>query len=151
MRLGERVIVAGDFNAKHMYWNCLTNNLKGKSLKSYIDSQNGRVTLNVSECPTYYPFDHCRSPSFLDLCLTKNINVVGKPASIVATDSDHNLVLIKMKMNQKCQQKIRLDYRRANWDLFGLHLDREMTSIGDDLIDRSVDYCLERFTKNKNS
>ena len=40
MRLGEKVIVAGDFNARNERWNCKSKNLRGTSLQNYIEQQN---------------------------------------------------------------------------------------------------------------
>lgn len=51
MRLGNKVIVAGDFNARNEYWSCVSNNSRGKSLQEYLARQNGRILLHHTESP----------------------------------------------------------------------------------------------------
>ena len=145
MRLGNKVVIGGDFNAKHKSWKCLSENTRGRTLERYIKSQNGRIKLHVPDAPTYYPFDIKRTPSYLDLCLTKNISVVGRPVSLCATDSDHNPILLRIKTNCKFDvQDTKLDYNKANWNIFEAEINRKLHDISES---DQVENTIMRFTE----
>ncbi|KAL1141024.1 hypothetical protein AAG570_000950 [Ranatra chinensis] len=61
-------VVAGDFNAKHTFWNCSGKNTAGTTLCKFIEA-NRHVHLSVPTEFTHFP-DNENSPSTLDLVLT---------------------------------------------------------------------------------
>ncbi|KAL1130009.1 hypothetical protein AAG570_012952 [Ranatra chinensis] len=61
-------VVAGDFNAKHTFWNCSGKNPAGTTLYKFIEA-NRYVHLSVPTEFTHFP-DNGNSPSTLDLVLT---------------------------------------------------------------------------------
>ena len=130
MRLGERVIIAGDFNARHTEWNCTSINKRGKSLKNYIDDQLGRVTLHVPESPTFFPSDINKQPSYIDLCISKNMSSRNSPISLPICDSDHNPIVADFYLASKFVKKSNpaFDYNKANWDAFKANLDRQLNA-----------------------
>lgn len=52
--MDERVILGGDFNARHVSWGCYNSNTRGNNLHRYLQSHSG-VRFLVPESPTYYP------------------------------------------------------------------------------------------------
>lgn len=90
MNLGDKVIIAGDFNCRHTSWNCLGPNKNGTILKNYIDKT--KYIINYPRnCHTYKPA-HNRTASTIDFFITKNLTI-DQPLTIQALDSDHYPVL----------------------------------------------------------
>ena len=69
-----KVILMGDFNAKHRAWNCYNNNLKGKTILNYCFENS--LILNAPEVPAH--FSKIGRPSVLDFFITKNVPKVKK-------------------------------------------------------------------------
>lgn len=129
--LSDNVLIAGDFNARHETWNCVNNNVRGKSLHEFLQKQNSSfIKLHFPERPTYFPRDASRQPSTIDLCLTKRIVLQGKPISIAATNSDHNPVMATISLNGLIEiENDRLDYENANWSHFQAVLENRTASL----------------------
>lgn len=43
LRMNNRVLLGGDFNAQHPFWNCKSTNTRGRSLMHSVNQQNGRI------------------------------------------------------------------------------------------------------------
>lgn len=131
LRLNDRVILAGDFNAQNQFWNCKSNNSRGKSLLDCVNNQNGRVFIHFPESPTFFPSDAARCPSTIDLCLTKGIGSVGLPISLSLTSSDHNPVKINISASiQRGNDMIKsYIYKHEKWPTYHDKLDRQLTQL----------------------
>jgi hypothetical protein len=86
----RKLIVGGDFNAKHGDWNRGRSNANGNLLKKYTDDND--LTLNYTDEPTHYP-ENGMSPTTIDLFITKNVTI-RRPTTLTALNSDHNPVII---------------------------------------------------------
>lgn len=95
-RLNNKVLIVGDFNAKHIAWNCFTNNKNGNILLSYINKNN--IILNASDEPTHYPTNPNFRPSVIDMVLSKNVQV-SKPKTLSQLSSNHNPVVFEINKN----------------------------------------------------
>ena len=71
--LGNRFIIDGDFNAKHVQCGSRLTNIKGKKLLSAI-IKNKCVYFSTRE-PTYWPSDLSKNPDLIDFCIAKNIKL----------------------------------------------------------------------------
>ena len=115
-----KVIVAGDFNARHQIWNCNKSNVNGTSLKNYI--KNRDYSLLYPDQHTFYPSNHRNKPSTLDLALIKNTSNV-KIEVVNDLDSDHLPIIIdlnaKIKLNKP---KTFYNYAKADWKKFRNYL-----------------------------
>jgi hypothetical protein len=63
--MDKNFIIFGDFNAKHIQWNCTKNNTSGNQLKDWLDI-NGYYTINTL-IPTFK-----RSDSIIDFAITND-------------------------------------------------------------------------------
>jgi len=103
--LGNRFLVGGDYNAKHILWGARTTTTKGKELyKSMII--NNLKYLSTRQ-PTYWPSDMHRHPDLLDFCITKGIHTQrAEIASCLDLSSDHTPIIITLHTHFiKKQQK----------------------------------------------
>lgn len=131
MHLCGKVVVAGDWNARHLSWNCTSSNAKGVTLLEYLNSNNASsVSLHFPETPTFYPRNFANQPSTIDLCLTKGVNVRNKPESRAVSDSDHNPILIDIQLNGPplLSPGGEKDYSKADWVQFREILDNHLAS-----------------------
>jgi hypothetical protein len=64
---GNKVILAGDFNAKHVMWNARQNNAAGQSLlKHYYRSD---YVISAPANPTYFPNSNPADADILDFAI----------------------------------------------------------------------------------
>lgn len=95
-KLGNKFIVGGDFNAKHIWWGSRLNNPKGKELYKCV-IKNCYKTTSTGR-PTYWPSDPTKIPDLLDFFVYKGIS--DSHLSIAACDdlsSDHTPILLNYK------------------------------------------------------
>ncbi|GFU22714.1 hypothetical protein TNCV_762901 [Trichonephila clavipes] len=78
-------IVAGDYNAKHTSWGCVSSDPRGNYLLRYIT--NNKLDLIAPPTPTRNGFD---SATTLDYALIKNLNWPCTAESLAELSSDHN-------------------------------------------------------------
>lgn len=118
LRIDDRVLIAGDFNARHHKWLCNSNNSRGKSLYNFVNENNHRVDLHYPMEHTYHPNDINKSSSTIDLALSKNLCIPDFPKSLQITDSDHNPVLLQINMidySTVSNNKTFYNYKSADW------------------------------------
>ena len=86
--LGNKIIIAGDFNAKHVRFRCNTTNANGHKLCKYTDD------LNLIICPPTSatripPIGQSGRPEILDLIIIKNVIIGSEIEVIPDLSSDH--------------------------------------------------------------
>lgn len=147
-RLGKKVVLAGDINAKHRAWGCQCNNARGDSINEFIIQQGNRIQLHYPTKPTYYPYDVTRHPSVIDLCLSKGVRVRHRPKSMPVTDSDHNPVILGVVMDSALRQFDcnHFQYSRANWPLFEAHLTDRIRRMPQVIDQNSLDNAIDELT-----
>lgn len=94
--IGNRFIVGGDFNAKHVWWGSRLSNPKGKRLYECILKNNYRVISTGR--PTYWPSDPRKIPDLLDFFVC--LGIPQHYMDIRSSDdlsSDHTPVLLSYK------------------------------------------------------
>jgi hypothetical protein len=69
--LGDKFIVGGDFNAKHIHWGSQLTTKKGKELYQAITELNGNW--HSTGKPTYWPTDINKIPDLLDFFISRKI------------------------------------------------------------------------------
>lgn len=121
----NKIIMAGDINAKHTAWGNKYNNKTGKMLvKSKIANEFKFNILNT-DVPTYYS-PITMTGSNLDLFFVKNMNL-SKPASINELSSDHLPVMAKLvyRTNNNINNNNNFDYSKTDWDKYKKELNHE--------------------------
>lgn len=70
--MGNRYIIGGDFNAKHLHWGSRLTNERGKTLfKSLKDNDGDFISTGK---PTHWPTDQNKIPDLIDFFIYKNIS-----------------------------------------------------------------------------
>lgn len=109
----NRVLVCGDFNARHWHWNCPTNNKNGVTLFEYCENNNTQI---------FFPLESTRDDAVLDIAVSKNFPISGIPHVIYEFCSDHLPVIFSIpdKFNISHQpEKARIyDIKNADWDYY---------------------------------
>ena len=72
---GERFIIGGDYNAKHVDWRSRLANTKGKELSKAINALG--CTYHSSGKPTYWPTDVNKIPELLDFFIVKKVSQIS--------------------------------------------------------------------------
>lgn len=111
--IDKSVLILGDLNARHVSWNCPSNNKNGNTLVDFITNNN--ITILTSDEPTFYPTNSLAKPSVIDVALSKNINNLTKPISLTQLNTNHNPVYLEY--NTKIQiDNIKKVYDYRNMD-----------------------------------
>lgn len=100
------MIFMGDFNGKHMAWNCASNNRNGKLLIDFCTEH----SISAPTQYTYFPSQG--QTSTLNIVMSRGC-VISPPQSLPALSSDHNPVVYKIRLTpqQTVQQQL-YDYRQ---------------------------------------
>ena len=115
----DSVIIFGDLNCKHVFWNNASVNRNVRALLTYFIGN--EVTLSYPDKPTYYPYHS--DPSLLDIALTKRCPL-SKPNAIPILFLDQNTVAFKTLLHPTTSNpRIRYNYPQAYWALFRVTLD----------------------------
>lgn len=124
LKTSTKVIIAGDLNAKHSEWNCITNNTNGNILKNYID--NSISIIKYPPTPTFFPDQSNYSPSTIDLAIIKNINTSDLKA-LPNLPSNHAPVIFYIEEEiSKSNEQLMPNYAEANWKLFKYELNKNI-------------------------
>lgn len=118
LRLGNRVIMGGDFNAKHTFWNCSTTNARGKDLFGFYNANRNFVKLLYPTDHTHFPFDVNRASSTIDLFLIKGFRPTNETISVCALWSDHNPIIFQIPASFSATNETKLDYSCIRWATF---------------------------------
>ena len=97
LNLGNKVIAAGDLNAKHLSWNCYYNNKNGNTIYNYMERN--PYTLEYPSNFTLYPHK-LTWPSIVHLAIIKNIVNLESIEALNELNSDHKPVLMLFTNNQ---------------------------------------------------
>lgn len=80
----------GDFNARHLAWNCISNNKTGITLLDFCIKHGFEISAPGE--PTHFP--KRGAPSIIDMFLLKNIKYHSVCESLNVLSSDHNPIAI---------------------------------------------------------
>jgi Reverse transcriptase (RNA-dependent DNA polymerase)/Endonuclease-reverse transcriptase len=126
-RIDNKILMAGDFNAKSKDWNCSTSNTRGNDLINFTSKNLNRLKIYFPDNHTFFPGCPRFSPSTIDLCITKNFHLSEKPISLSELSSDHNPVKINLSNIQVEKTESRFyDYKKANWGMFREFMDQNI-------------------------
>ncbi|KAI8126988.1 putative RNA-directed DNA polymerase from transposon X-element [Lucilia cuprina] len=120
-------ILLGDLNAKHTSWNCIRNNTAGNVLSQLQHTCNFFVY--YPNDPTYYPHQHGRAPSTIDLVLsntTLNLNLEVLEYEI---PSDHRPIVCSISLTTVNTVDLSYyNYKLTNWNSFQNYIDNKIVS-----------------------
>ncbi|KAH0809408.1 hypothetical protein GEV33_013383 [Tenebrio molitor] len=84
--ISNKIIPAGDLNAKNIAWNCNTNETNGITLEKFLNTSGTRI--NFPNEPTHTPLNGT-SPTTIDIFLVKNILNYTRAKTLNELNSDH--------------------------------------------------------------
>lgn len=114
--LGQKFLVAGDFNAKHTYWGSRLISPKGRTLWNITN----RLGLDVvsSGTPTYWPSDIRKIPDVIDFAVIKTLkrNQLTIESSLdLSSDHSPTIVSISYVPSTEVTPPDKLTSKRTNW------------------------------------
>jgi Reverse transcriptase (RNA-dependent DNA polymerase)/Endonuclease-reverse transcriptase len=111
----EPFILAGDWNAKHEFWNNSSKNSKGIDLlKAANDTLS---TIHFPDEPTCIPATG--QPSILDFVISKKTNGIIKPSVYNDFNSDHVPITFEVVANIHISPTLKIrNWKQANWKKF---------------------------------
>jgi hypothetical protein len=115
---GNKVILAGDFNAKQVIWNARQKNSAGHTLLNHYYKSN--YIISAPSHPTHFPDSNSADADILHFAIIRNVlssHSIRTQGSL--SSSDHNPVLLNIRGPPEAGEiKQTLIYSEANWDLF---------------------------------
>lgn len=126
LELGDRFILGGDFNAKHVDWGSRITLTRGKELRNAI----GEIGCNFhsSGNPTYWPTDMNKIPDLLDFFISKRVssNFISID-DCYDFDSDHSPVMLNLTEDiAKKPTKPALTNSTTDWTSFKIELNSKI-------------------------
>lgn len=110
-------VVLGDFNAKHVGWNCLSNNRAGNVLFNMLHKSD----FIMHHPQTYTHFPHCGStPSVIDYALTNSPVIFSNVYTIDgALPSDHSPVIFHIEGTpSETMPNARPNFKKTDWNKY---------------------------------
>ena len=110
VKLSNKTLTIGDFNARHRFWNNHQNNRNGNTLLDYTINNN--VTIIAPDAPTHHP-QNGMTPTYIDLTINRNVTQNLEPTVLNELNSDHLPVIFTLK-NVKINDTQRQTYLYDN-------------------------------------
>ena len=147
LQLGDRFILGGDFNAKHLDWGSRVTLSRGKELRQAIRDLG--CNFHSSGNPTYWPTDRNKIPDLVDFFISKRVS----PSFIDIKDSydfssDHSAVVLNLHENIVLKPaKPVLTNSSTDWLSFKLELDSKIDLSTALNTTEELDFASENFMK----
>lgn len=121
----DKVIIVGDFNARHAVWGNKTENQSGRSLlKLLLETE---LALFTTDTPTRYSADG-KTSSTIDLIVTNNAYVINQ-RTYEDLESDHRPMSFELPSQKVVDNPFTLkirNYKNVNWEEFRRHVSKEL-------------------------
>lgn len=124
--LGDRFILGGDYNAKHIDWGSRLTSTRGRELRKAI-KELGCHYFSTGK-PTYWPTDTNKIPDLLDFYITKKVspNFISVEDN-VDFDSDHSAVILNIyEIIQRKMNKPSLTNKNTDWASFKKEIEKNI-------------------------
>lgn len=124
--LGPRVVIMGDFNANHGYWNSSYVNARGNVLFRHMLEHD--YVIHYPDSPTQVNYRPDLTPTNPDLILALNVNNIHEVCAIPALSSNHFPILFTVngQYSRKPNTK-QYRYCDADWDKYRSFLDQKIS------------------------
>lgn len=115
LNLRPIVVLGGDLNARHNYWNNFRGNANGKTLFTHMQTHN--YTIMAPDKPTFYS-NRAKYPSTLDIVLEKNVKTISPLRTLDELSSDHLPVSFSIGGTTSRSPRKQRNYKDADWEGF---------------------------------
>ena len=139
------VLMAVDFNVKHVDWNSRLSTRRGKVLRAYTDEYSCLIFGPGSPKPnTYNP---SVSPDILDIVITNKLSIPVYLITYSALSSDHLPVIIVTTCSSSFHNPPDPPhFSRNDWAKFQTHLDHLVPFVPELHNEKAIDTCVENFS-----
>ena len=127
--LGPNVLIGGDLNSRHSFWGCTGTNAAGTIL--FQEVIGGDMFLHFPDSPTHYPHSG-RTPSTLDLILTKGFTSISGITVDPCLSSDHRPVLFELTDGVELADiphQIVKDFSSADWRRYSSMINASLSDV----------------------
>lgn len=141
--INSQYMIFGDLNAKHLSWNCNSNNRSGIQLFGMQQ---------LSHFMVFYPPDHThyphsgQSPSTIDLLLTNANFAFDLHTHHNHISSDHAPVVCDVHGITAVSTKVSYDYQSGNWFKYRRIIDRNIAIFPEIVSTADIDNSIVKFT-----
>jgi len=106
------VIIVGDFNAHHMYWNCKRTTTDGNTLLDFVIDNNLTIINNINgiAAPT-----RTNNTSVIDLAITNAPNIISSMIVTSQLATDHYALVINLKLEQVAEVENQFTHKITRW------------------------------------
>lgn len=145
--LGDRFILGGDFNAKHLDWGSRVTRPRGTELRQAIREMG--CNFHSTGNPTYWPTDRNKIPDLVDFFISKRVS----PNFISIADSqdfssDHSAVILNLSENISTKpMKPMLTNATTDWLSFKIDLNSKIELPASLNTIEELDQASEKFIK----
>lgn len=124
LNLKSSVLIMGDLNAKHPYWNCTKINDRGLTLFDHMINNDYDVIAPSVPTLVHYCGDY--TPSNPDVLICKNCYDVSELLALEKLSSNHLPVLFSVDGSFTRKKIIQYRYSEANWLGYKSYLNRQI-------------------------
>ena len=145
--LGNKVIIAGDYNAKSPSWYCNNYNHNGRVLETFLMNQ-PQLELNHPISPTRLSSNLNSTDSIIDLVISKNIRYHINPYTIDPVSSDHLPITYTIKFSSLVNSpETYTTYKNYNWNIFNSIVNHKINHTVQINTVNELNVASENFTK----
>ena len=121
----NKIIIAGDLNARHTTWFNSRNNRNGNTVRDFADREG--IAIIAPDTPTHFPSNNS-SPSIIDILLNKNYLEPIIPSSLPLLCSDHNPVYFELdNTDRNVLNRKTYNYKTTNWTKYRQIINNKLT------------------------
>ncbi|XP_060527429.1 probable RNA-directed DNA polymerase from transposon BS isoform X1 [Cylas formicarius] len=122
----QKVLLAGDLNARHVTWNNHVNNRNGLTIFNY--ATHNLLAVHTSDTPTHYPINGT-TPTFIDIVVNKDVTNFIPPVAPNVLPSDHSpLVFQVTNVHKEQTDRPTYVYKNVDWRRYR-HILNQTTTI----------------------
>lgn len=137
--------VLGDFNAKHLSWNCNSTNSAGKVLFNIQQSRD--FFIHHTSDPTYYPYQQNRNPSVIDIVLSNSTLDMTLSVLEYEAPSDHRPLICTLHSAIANTVDIsHYNFKLTNWNLYQNYIEGRINTHNSSYSSKeTIDGDIEKF------
>ena len=116
-KLGKKILIYGDLNAKNTYWNCKDNNTNGNIILDF--AINKMFQIIDPDGPTLYPYNS-NTLSTVDIGLARKLkrNIILEILNKFNSDFLPINIILTNSAKLNCHDRKYFNYKLAKWDIF---------------------------------
>lgn len=147
---GGKLLICGDWNAKHTWWGNVRSCMRGRALLEVIQNNN-RFNILATGGATHFPYTRRNRPSAIDFAVYAGVpNEALYTYSTIDLDSDHLPIHIEFRLNNfipPCH-KAQLITKYTNVQTFQRHLEANIHTNTELNCGADIEYAISILNRN---